>query len=203
MELTYRAELHRKAIHLPALLLPLAILVLDRVTIAWVLGGLAVVFVTGDLARQRIPAVQRLIISIFGPLMRQKEIEQPEGPIPLNGATWVCVGAALCALLFPKEIAAAALAIMMLGDAAAAIVGRKIGRIRVPFSRKTLEGSLAFCVAGTLGAVLVTLWPGVWLTVPQIAVGVLIGVVAEALPLRVNDNVRVPLLAGLGMLILV
>lgn len=202
MELSYTAELRRKAIHLPALLLPLAILVLDPTLAGWTLGVLAVGLIAGDLARWRIPAVQRLVVSVFGSLMRAKEIEQPEGPLPLNGATWVCVGAALCAILFPPAIAAAALAITMLGDAAAAIVGRKMGRVRIPRSQKTLEGSLAFCVAGTLGAVLVTLWPDVSLTALQIGVGVLVGVAAEALPLRINDNVRVPLLVGLGMVLI-
>ena len=198
--LSYGAELKRKALHLGALVMPLGILVLGRTAALFLLVPLAAVAVFCDVARLRWAWMHRFIGWVFGPIMRPEEQPAFGGPIVLNGATWMCVSAALCAALFPAPIAAAALAMLMVGDGAAAVVGRRFGRHRYPFSPKSVEGSAAFFVTGLLVALPLTaaVAPAYApLTVPQLALGTLAGAAAEALPLPINDNVRVPLVAGL------
>ena len=57
------------------------------------------------------------------------------------------------------DIAAAAWGIMAAGDGFATIAGRAVGRRRLPWNRdKTVEGTLAFILAGSAAGVLLALW---------------------------------------------
>jgi len=202
--LSYGAELGRKALHLGALVLPLALLVWGR-PIVWVLGPLAVLAVALDVARQRVPAVREPLLRIFGFLMRPEEIPPPGGPLVLNGAVWMCVAAAVCGLLFPPALAAAALAMQMIGDAAAAIVGRRLGRTRWPGQRKTVEGTAAFFVTALLTGWALAHLPidGLAAALPlgRLALGAAVAAVVETLPVPPNDNLRVSVAAAAAMLL--
>ncbi len=200
--LSYRAELIRKALHVGALAFPLAIVLIDRQVVVPVLAGLAILALILDVARHRWALLHRLILSVFGDIMRPIEKPPLGGPIVLNGATWMCAAAAICAAVFPPTIAAAALALVMIGDAAAALVGRRMGRRRFPWSEKSLEGSLAFIVAGFLAALLIVQLGEPQPGIAALTFGTLVGAIAEALPLPLNDNLRVALLAGVAMWLL-
>src|SRR5688572_11108771 len=112
----------------------------------------------------------------------------------------MCIAAALCVILFPAPVAAAALIMQQMGDAAAAIVGRRYGTVRWPGLRKTLEGSLALAVAAFASAWLLSGLPVEGLSdalpVSRLAAGAVAAAVAEALPVPIDDNLRVPLIAG-------
>ena len=112
------------------------------------------------------------------------------------------------------HIAAAAWAIMALGDGMATVVGegltsswrsRRSGiAATLPWNRKkTWAGSLSLVVAGTLGAYILTRWiapkisPGKTLMV--CAAAALLGAVVESLPLALDDNITVPLVVGAFM----
>lgn len=203
--ISYRAELGRKALHLGALVIPLGILLLDGVEISgWrlsvlILAPLAVLALILDVARVRSPGIRTFLHRWFGWLMRPEEVPPLGGPITFNGATMMCTSAALCAALFPSGIAAAALAMLMVGDGAAAIVGRRFGRHPWPGSPKSIEGSLAYAVTAFAIGLAVVAWPGSELSLGVCAVGAISGAVVEALPIPLNDNLRVPLLTGLAM----
>jgi dolichol kinase len=201
----YAAELKRKALHLGALALPVGLLALGRTAALFVLVPLALVAVFCDVARQRWAWMHAFIRWVFAPIMRPEEQPPFGGRVVINGATWMCVSAAACALAFPEPVAAAALVMLMVGDGAAAVVGRRYGRHRYPFglgAAKSLEGSAAFFATGLAAALpAVALPPYTALTPLQLGLGALAATVVEALPVPVDDNVRVPLVAGLVMVL--
>jgi dolichol kinase len=126
--------------------------------------------------------------------MRPEELPHAGTGVRLNGATCVLVGGTLMAVLFPMRLAAPVLAMTMLADAAAALVGRRLGRHPWGSLSATVEGSAAF--VGT-GLALMAAVPGP--SLGPAAVGVLGGAVVEALPLPLDDNIRVPVVAGLAV----
>jgi dolichol kinase len=198
----YAAELGRKALHLGALVIPFTMLLIGRERSVAILVPLALFGTAWDLARLRWRWLYDATDRLFGPIMRPEERPAFGAPFRLNGATWMCLSAALCALLFPLPIAAAALVMLMVGDGAAAVVGRKFGRTHYPGSPKSAEGSAAFFATALLAA-----WPLTWWPAPGLGVWVLVGgaavaAVAEAVPFPVNDNLRVPLIAGGAMVLL-
>ena len=198
--LPYTAELQRKAIHLLALVLPASVLMLPRPVALGGLTALAALAVGLDMARQRVPAARRLLVDrAFGAMMRPEELPPEGGPLVLNGAAWMCVSAALCAWLFAPGVAAAALAMLMVGDGAAAVVGRRFGRTKWPGSLKSVEGSLAYAVTAFLVGLGVVAWPGSGVGLGTVALGAVVGAAVEAVPIPLNDNVRVPVLSGLAM----
>ncbi len=93
---------------------------------------------------------------------------------------------------FNMSIANAAILILLFGDSASTLIGRKFGKIKLPFqSRKTLEGSLAFLVVGLV--VSLTQLP----LIPALA-GALGGTLTEAYS-PIDDNIPIPLISALVM----
>jgi len=188
---SYRAELRRKALHLLALIVPLGMYILERETALILLLPVTGAAVGADVLRAYSASFSQHIRRVFGPLMRAKELPPVGSRVVINGATSVLVAASLLALFIPLEIGAPILAMTMIADAAAALIGRAFGRHRWPGRPHTVEGSLAFVVSGS--AVVFALgmpWIGG-------AAAVVSAAVVEAAPLPLNDNIAVPLTAAL------
>jgi uncharacterized protein (TIGR00297 family) len=99
------------------------------------------------------------------------------------------------------EIAAAAWAIMALGDGAAGIAGEGVGSAALPWNRrKTWAGLVAFALAGTAGAYVLSRWVNPSLpggkTLLICALTALLGAGIESTPIDLDDNVSVPLVCG-------
>lgn len=189
-QIPYAAELKRKALHLLALVVPLSIAVIGKQAL-FLLIPLTLLALAGDYFRARSEAFARFIYRIFGFMMRAEEVHPVGGPIVINGATWVLITATLLATVFPVRIAAGSFAMFMVCDAAAALVGRRFGRLRWGRTRRTVEGSTAFIITGFI---IMALMPGFTFWVG--AVSVLFAAVAEAAPGPLNDNIRVPFVAA-------
>jgi len=157
----------------------------------YVVGGLAVVAVAADVTRAYSTTFNHWIRTIFGSLMRAEELPERRRQVTFNGATCVIVGAALLALIFPLRIAVPVLTMTMLADAAAALVGRRLGRHHWGSFSSTVEGSAAFVGTGLL---VIAAFPS--LAYGPAAFGVVAAAAVEALPLPVNDNIRVPVIAA-------
>ena len=188
---SYSAEIGRKTLHLLALIIPFGMWWLGPPLALYVVAGLAGIAVTADVARAHSAAFNEWIRWVFGPLMRAEELPAVGERITFNGATCVLVGAALLALIFPLRVAVPVLTMTMLADAAAALVGRRLGRHPWGHLSATVEGSAAFVATGLL----VVIWFPSLALGPALA-GVVVAAIVEALPLRVNDNIRVPLAAA-------
>lgn len=183
------AELKRKAIHLASMVIPVGYFVSpaswfiwwERALLAAVILSLAI-----EVFRLNHPRTRYVFRHFFGELLRNHE------EATLLGSTYLLIACLLTIHLFPKPIAVLALLFLILGDTAAAIVGKSIGRVR--FLGKTLEGSLA-CFAVCYG--LTAVMPGI--PFPVGLVGALVATIFELLPIPLDDNFRIPLSAGFAM----
>lgn len=157
---------------------------------------MTLVFITVDFLRLRINAFKDIFVVIFGSFLRKRELHS------LTGGTYLLLASLLALTVYSKDIVIAAVSFLVVGDTVAAIVGQLIGRTR--FFRKTLEGTLACLGACAIVAVIVCHLPHVPTYTSTLPLGIgLMGAVAasvvEALPFEVNDNVVIPLVAGLVM----
>lgn len=154
------------------------------------IGSLFLVTVLIEALRLMVPAINGVFMGLVGPMLKDVEMGRP------TGVGYFLGGALTCLLLFDVEVTLASLAILSVGDPAAAAVGQRWGRIRI--GKKSLEGLAAFFVATMVsGMILRGFWPG--LSMPVFAIGALTGAVVECLPLKVDDNLILPLAAALAM----
>lgn len=103
--------------------------------------------------------------------------------------------AIMLSLLFPEPINYAAVAIITLGDGAAALGGTLYGRTPLPHNReKTWEGTLTGFFFAIIGSLL--------FITPFIAlVGSLVGITFESFHHRVNDTILIAVSSGISMLV--
>jgi len=99
------------------------------------------------------------------------------------------------------HIAAAAWAIMALGDGMASVSGEALRGPELPWNRrKTWTGFGGFLVAGTIGAIVLTRWVAPTIPTDKVwtvsAAAAVVGAVVESVPIHLDDNVSVPLVTG-------
>jgi dolichol kinase len=142
-----------------------------------------------EAARRVSPAFGRRFDSLFARLMR------PHEQRALTGATWLALSCFVAVAVLSRSAAIAALWCATVGDPAATLVGRSWSMVRATPSC----GAAGKTIAGTLGCALAS-FAGVWLladlTPALAAVVAIAAAMAEAMPLAIDDNVRVAAAAG-------
>lgn len=184
-------EIQRKAIHLTFILIPLAYHY-DLFPKWFLVRGLlfaTLLSIVFEVARLHDARVRMFFKHFFKDLIRHHEHKQ------LLGSTYLLIAAVITIELFTEPIAVAALGALILGDTAAALVGKTLGRQR--FFGKSLEGSFACFVVSFLFA-----WGVVGLDVRTAAIGMVTATLFELLPIPLDDNFRIPLSAGFAMKLL-
>ena len=197
MEISYKEEIKRKLVHLSSLWMAAATLLLPRwgSCLLFFLLLVLTLLAEHDYANGGPWYLGRLYGKIFGKMLRN---EVKPGQWIVSGGAPVLAAALLVNVLFPPFIAASALAVMLTGDAAAALIGRRFGKHRT-VNGKSWEGFAAFVIVGfaALAAVLavVGLFPAFWLWG---LLGVLLAALAELFQkqLKVDDNFSIPLCVG-------
>jgi len=130
-----------------------------------------------------------------------KAIAHPHERYRVNSATWFATALFVVGYLFEPMICAVAVVILGLADPAAALIGRRFGKIKLANGR-TLEGSATFFLVGTLAAVAVLAWWHPELSPPAmvvIAAGAsLPATLAELYSRVLDDNFSIPVSAGIG-----
>ena len=142
-----------------------------------------------EILRQVWRPLNRLILFLIGSVTRPSEERN------WTGATYVAIAnfAAIC--LFPKDVAMASLFFLAFCDAVASLVGMRVGGPRL--LGKSAAGSLVFLLCAL--AIGLGFFQHARLVGGVVAV---VATVAEALPalrwgpLRLDDNLLIPLLAG-------
>ena len=178
-EISYSTEVKRKLVHLSSLWLPLAIWYLPNQVAALVLGIVLLGSLAVDLLRYVLPGNTRgwrHLAALFRPKEQGK----------LSGSSFLLLAAFFLALFFSREVAALSLIYIVVGDVASALMGRRFGRH--PLFDKTWEGSAAFLLACVIFSLLV---PGLpfWERLAAAAVAAIL----EVLPVKLDDNLTVPL----------
>jgi dolichol kinase len=179
-----RVEITRKIVHLATLSIPVGYAFLSEKTALIVLVPLFLAFLFVDLLRQYHQGTASLFEKyFFGNVLRERERDA------FMGSTYFLFSSVLTILLFPKPIAIASLLILILSDTSAALIGKGIGKHRV--FGKTVEGSAAFLICSLL---IVWLYPGLDRFSGTLAsVG---ATLIELLPVRLDDNLTIPLVAS-------
>ena len=123
---------------------------------------------------------------LLGFLDRPRDIQH----FPAKGAVLYGLAVGFALVVYPHNAALGAIAVLASGDALSTLVGKAWGRRPWPWNRRlSLEGSLAFLVAGTLYASL-------FVPFPMALVGALVGALVETVPWPLDDNVTIPLAVG-------
>lgn len=183
-----RRELARKAFHLASAGAPLLVWLLPRAVALPLLGGAAALALAVDVARLRMRGPR------YHFLRRTRAMLRPRERRGLTGATWMALAYAAAALLFAAPVAVAAMLFNALGDAAAALVGRRWGRHRTA-SGRSWEGFAAGLAVNLAVALALGLATGAFGWVAA-ASGALAAALLEMLDLPLDDNARVTLGGG-------
>ncbi len=115
----------------------------------------------------------------------------------------------LLTLIVPSrlDIAAAAWGILAFGDGAATLIGRRTQENtgRIPWNReKSAAGTLAFMICGSAGGVALAWWvrpaiaplPTLTFAIVAPIAAAVIAAMVETIPVRLDDNISVPVAAG-------
>lgn len=183
-----KRELARKSFHIATVALPVLVWLLPRPVTVAVLVPLAVLALVVDVARLRLRPLRYTFLRLTRPMLRHHERHG------LTGGTYMMVAYALAVLLFPKPVAVAAMLFNGLGDAAAALVGRRWGRHRTRWG-KSWEGFGAGFVT-SLAAGMTVAWLSPDLALAGAALGAFVAAAGEFAPLPLDDNLRVTLGGG-------
>lgn len=186
--ISFRGELIRKSIHLCSLSIPILYFFLNpTIVISLLLGGFLVSSVLDLIRLYGNNAIRKYLGIAIGFMIRPREHKS------FSGATTIVFAGLLVYLFYDLPIAAASMVIIIVGDSAAAVIGRIVGKMRFN-NKKSLEGTLAFIMFSLLGMLLI---PG--LDFQLGLVGVLVGALFEVLPVPIDDNISVPIVAGGAM----
>ena len=109
----------------------------------------------------------------------------------------LALGAMGALALFPMPAAAVAIYALAFGDTAACLVGKSFGKTQIPYTGKTLEGSAA-CFATVFLLTLCT----AGCSAPKTAAVALAATLTELLPIKDYDNLLIPLVTGLVLVLL-
>lgn len=181
-----RREAARKAFHVASVALPLAVWLLPRPVAVIGMAALAGVALGIDWTRLRFRPVR------YHFLVRTRTMLRPHERYGLAGATHMVLAYTGALLLFPQPVAVAAMLYNGLGDAAAALVGKRFGRHRTRWGKSWEGFGAALAVNLAVGLLL----PGVG---PAGAVlGAVVAAGLEFAPLPLDDNLRVTLGGGAG-----
>jgi dolichol kinase len=179
-----RRELYRKSIHVASVGVPLLVWVLPRAVGIGLLVAAVAVALGVEWARARLPWAR------YHFLRRTRTLLRPHERHGLAGATHMAVAYLVALVIFPKTVAVAAMLYNGLGDAAAALVGRRWGRHRTSWG-KSWEGMGAALVVNLAVGLAV---PG--LELAAAIPGAVAAALLEFLPIRLDDNPRVTLGGG-------
>ena len=188
--ITINNEIIRKGIHLFALTIPAGYLILTRKIMLIVLAILILTALGVEIGRFKWHTFSHHFYHFLGDLLRKHEWSS------LTGSTYLLLGSFLTILFFNKPVAIVALFFLVVSDAFGAVVGRVWGK-HFFYRDKTIEGCVAFLLTAVI-VVFIFLRSNFIVGLAGVAVAFFIDVFVKG----IDDNLTIPLGAGLVMQIL-
>jgi len=189
-----KLELRRQVAHLVIGLMVVFLIELKLLTPSLLLATLIIgIILSLTYKKYPIPIIHEML-QLFE---RPKDITT----FPGRGFIFLILGSYLSLLLFPLNIAKAAIMVLAIGDSVSHIVGRYFGHTKVPFSNnKMLEGTIVAIAFSTLGALLFVDFNSAFLA--SLIVISLESIYPEKISRYLDDNLAMPLLAGVIMMVM-
>jgi len=185
-KLKISAEFIRKLIHIFCSILPLSYwYFLTWEQIIAVSGFITIGFVIAEILRFRNHFFKKQFQSIFFKLLREDEKSKR-----ITGATFLFMALTVIFIIFDKQVSVPAALCLTLADSMAAIIGKKYGGVK--YFNKTVTGSATFYLVG-VAIFFLFLYEFGWL---NLLIVFLITTV-EALPIKLSDNITIPLSAAI------
>jgi dolichol kinase len=192
-----RKEIFRKSIHILGFLVPFISLALGITVAAVFVVGMAAVYSLSEYMRLKGRSVPVFTVITKIAMRNDGNINDNEKQNTfVKAPLYFAAGVLLSLLIFPAPFNYVAIAVVTLGDGFASVVGRMYGKNKIPYSGgKSIEGTAAGFVCAFAGSL--------FFASPAMSlVAASVGMIIEFLPLRVSDNLTVPLLSGLSMTII-
>lgn len=167
----------------------------------WMLEGQQAVFtaitvsslmIGFDILRLYVPALNKVFILVFGPVLRESERSR------VSGVTAMLIGITLVVILFPKPVGLLAVLFLAVADPLASFFGIRYGKDKL-IGNKSFQGSLAAFVACFL--ISLGFFHYMKLMTERLFIvcllGGLIGAFSELVPIfRLDDNFVFPVMSA-------
>lgn len=185
-----RNDILRELIHASGIFVPIVAILIGIPIVATSIILVLGLYATSEYLRtegKRMPIIN---------LITRKAASPTELYLIVLAPVYFALGILLTLILFPAPENYAAIAIFALGDSSASIFGAAFSRTLLPFNKdKSLEGSVAGFFFAFIG--------GCLFVSPLIAVvAAAVSMFVEYLPLPINDNLLIPLFAGLTLFLM-
>ena len=200
---TLKKELGRKTIHLMMLLVIFVYFIFLKYfghkTALFVLSIILVLMLELEYVRLEL----KMKLPLFSRLWEYRRKKEKK---VLGADIFFMIGVVLCFAVFDVRVALTAVLMIIFGDIAAALIGKRFGRIWL-LKKRALEGILAeFAIDVLIGFLFLrtSIW---WLTSaapsgmviwPAVFIMAIVATAVETLTTKINDNLLVPLFAGLA-----
>lgn len=201
MEFKKRSDLHlaRKFWHsITVFLMAVVYYYLPNQWSGLVLFAACLIFIPLDFLRKKNEKLNRILLRLFQPIIRQNEVQG------IAGTTYLLAGVFVVYLFAPREIMLLTLLYLAFADPIASYVGIKFGKTKI-FNGKSLQGSsAAFFVCAAMTFIVLSFQnlfvDHIWLLS---VLGGLLGSAAEAIPIgKLDDNFSIPVVSAIGLWIL-
>jgi len=165
---------------------------------ASIILAIALAGFTIDLVRNKVPAINKLVIKFMGPLMRRSEKDG------VSGLPFYALGVSLSLFFYSRDIAIVSTMFLVFSDPLSSFFGILYGKDKI-LPNKSLQGA----VAGFFTCYLITLFYAMntsALGTHLLLFAIISGVIGSASELvsafNIDDNLTIPVISGLGMTLL-
>lgn len=178
----------RKLYHLGGLIFPALLFLFSKKVALYTCAVFFVIILLFDMFRLQWKELNLLIIKKFPIRFKKKEVKN------LSGSPYFLGGCLLTLLFFSSPYAIGGIVFLSIGDMSAVLIGKNFGRIRI--YGKTLEGAVAFAVSTAVALLLLRNYQIIDLNISGIIISSIICAIIELLPLKIDDNLIIPIVGA-------